>query len=161
MLSLISQKDAENSATIALFNMRDSTAMKTIGVLTTLFLPGTFVATLFSTTMFNWNVPGNGSGGSSTTADSPAVSVSPYIWVYWAISIPLTSVVMLLWLFWSRREHRKTQMKLVIRRQHDDDNNSNNSNNKYKFEDPEKGVEQQQQQQHQYKMKFSWISEKQ
>lgn len=113
MLGLISQKDAENSATIALSTMRDSTAMKTIAVLTTLFLPGTYVATLFSTTMFNWNPP---SSGSSTTPDSPdsTPTVSPYIWVYWVISIPLTLLVMLLWLFWSRRELWKSRPELVL-----------------------------------------------
>ena len=88
--------------------------MKTIALLTTLFLPGTFVATFFSMTMFNWNPSSNGSFSSPGTSDTTPW-MSPYVWVYWAISIPLTLFVMVLWLFWSRRELKKGQMKLNVR----------------------------------------------
>ena len=93
MLSMITQNEAEHMAAIAVDSKRDSTAMKAIAVLTMLILPGTFVAT-FSMTMFDWN---------------PSNIVLRFIWMYWLISIPLTLMVMLLWLFWSRREHLKSQ----------------------------------------------------
>jgi len=43
----ISRSVAEYSAAIAVSTKRDSTAMKTIAVLTTVFLPPTFVAVSF------------------------------------------------------------------------------------------------------------------
>ena len=103
MLSMITQNEAEHMAAIAVDSKRDSTAMKAIAVLTMLFLPGTFVATFFSMTMFDWN-PSNGTP-----------RVSRFIWMYWLISIPLTLLVMLLWLFWSRREHLKSQRRIKSR----------------------------------------------
>ena len=36
------------------------------------------------------------------------------MWVYWVISIPLTLFVMVLWLVWSRKEQRKSQIKLNV-----------------------------------------------
>src|SRR5438105_2551337 len=112
MLGLISQKDSENSAAIALSTMRDSTAMKTIAILTTIFLHGTYVATLVAT-MINWSPSGNGSSSTVAMAENmPAVS--PYIWIYWVISIPLTLVVMVLWWFLSKREYYKSQMRMAI-----------------------------------------------
>jgi hypothetical protein len=76
--------------------------MKAIALLTTLFLPGTFVATFFSMTMFDWS-PSNSSG-------SP--KVSKYIWVYWVITIPLTLAVMVSLLIWARWKHGKSVKEL-------------------------------------------------
>ena|SRR6266480_4594546 len=132
MLSLIAQRDSEYSAAIAVSSMRDSTAMKTIAVLTTLFLPGTFVATFFSMTMFNWNPSSNGSFSSPGTSDTTPW-MSPYMWVYWAISIPLTLFVMVLWLFWSRRELKKGQMKLNVKGGDDELADSERVESKEKF----------------------------
>lgn len=66
--------------------------MKTLAFLTTLFLPGTFVATIFSTGMFDWK---NG----SSQSDSGRV-VSELFWVYWAFTIPLTALVGVGWRLW-------------------------------------------------------------
>lgn len=141
MLSLITQSDAEYNAAIAVSTMRDSTVMKTIAVLTTLFLPGTFVATFFSMTMFNWsNTTGNGNGSS----DSSGAVVSPYLWVYWVITIVLTLFVMVLWVFWSKREHWRRHTKLIRK---------GSERSSGSEEDTEReGVKR--------KGKFSWISEK-
>lgn len=105
MLSLITQNEARYSAAIAVDSRRDSTSMKTIAVLTTLFLPGTFVATFFGMTMFDW---------SPDTGATPRMS--SYMWLYWAVTIPLTLLVMVLWLFWARREQSKAEMRLGRRR---------------------------------------------
>ncbi|KAF3919475.1 hypothetical protein ABW20_dc0100116 [Dactylellina cionopaga] len=91
--SQMALNDSRYSASIAEDSKHDSRAMRTIAVLTTLFLPGTFLATYFSMGMFNWN-PGDGG----------RPSISPYIWIYWAVAIPLTAVVMIGWKFWSNRE---------------------------------------------------------
>ena len=52
---------AESSRRIAEATMSDSASMKTIAILTMIFLPGTAIASFFSMTMFNWNA-GFGSG---------------------------------------------------------------------------------------------------
>jgi len=72
---------------------RDSTAMKTLAFLTTLFLPGTFIATLFSTDMVSQQ--GQGS------------RPSPPFWQFWAITIPVTILVMIGWRLWWSFEKRQ------------------------------------------------------
>ncbi|KAI1100669.1 hypothetical protein F4804DRAFT_318343 [Jackrogersella minutella] len=70
---------AESSTSIARDTRRDSLAMKSIAILTMVFLPATFTATYFGT---------------------PAVEASqPSQSTYWIVTVPLTLVVMLVWLF--------------------------------------------------------------
>ncbi|KAK2028983.1 hypothetical protein LX32DRAFT_682801 [Colletotrichum zoysiae] len=71
----------------------DSTAMKTLAVVTMIFLPPTFIATLFSMSMFDWQ-------GSSSTAGDADRTVVPEFWVYWAVSVPLTLAVVAGWRVW-------------------------------------------------------------
>lgn len=53
ILNIITQSDARYTAAIAVDGKRDSIVMKTIAILGIVFLPGTFVATLFSIDMFD------------------------------------------------------------------------------------------------------------
>lgn len=101
MYSLVSQNEAKYTTAIAMDSKRDSTAVRTITIMTILFLPGTFVATFFSMDMVDWK-PSDGS--------SP--KLSSYMWVYWIISIPLTIVVLGSWMVWSRMVHDKAQVRL-------------------------------------------------
>jgi Mg2+ and Co2+ transporter CorA len=101
-MNATAHSQAEFTASIAIESKRDSTAMKAIAFLTTLFLPGAFVATFFSMTMFDW-APSN---------DSQSPKVSKYIWLYWVITIPLTLLVMISLLFWARWEYRKSAKQL-------------------------------------------------
>lgn len=72
---------------------RDSAAMKTLAFLTTLFLPGTFIASIFSTGMFEWQADsGDEKKGSKVVSD--------LFWVYWAFAIPLTIFVGVGWRLW-------------------------------------------------------------
>ena len=96
MLSTATQKQSEYTAAIALETRRDSAAMKTISVVTIVFLPGTFVATLFSMDVFH-----------GQSADGTGVRVASLFWVYWAVTIPLTMLVIASWLLWSRRYFEK------------------------------------------------------
>ncbi|KAK6537447.1 hypothetical protein TWF694_011633 [Orbilia ellipsospora] len=73
---------AADSKQLAEASKRDSSAMKVLAILTTVFLPATFVATLFAMPLFNW-----GAGTMSGV-------MSGRFWVYWAIVIPLSIVVM-------------------------------------------------------------------
>lgn len=108
MLTTITQSDAEYTAAIAVDGKRDSIAMKTIAILGIVFLPGTFVAALFSSNMFKW--------GDADSGESSSLTVSPSMWIYWAITVPLTVLTFLLWVFWFRRENHKSSKRLTIYR---------------------------------------------
>lgn len=102
---------------MAASSSRDSTAMKTLAFITTLFLPGTSVAvrqtpsnwvtlladlqqfqTIFSMSLFNWQLSNSGASGGPV--------VSSYFWIYWAVTVPLTIVVAISWRLWWGWEKR-------------------------------------------------------
>ncbi|KAK4198305.1 hypothetical protein QBC40DRAFT_230273 [Triangularia verruculosa] len=107
MLSNIAQNDAEYTAAIAVDGKRDSIAVKTISILGIIYLPATFVATLFSVDMFKW-------GPSPEDAETPGLSVTPDMWIYWAVTVPLTLVTILVWYFWSQREDKSSFQRLGV-----------------------------------------------
>jgi hypothetical protein len=78
----------EATRQIAEDSKRDSTSMKAIAAVTMLFLPGTFVASLFAMPIFSWNA----------TAGNDVISHR--IWVYWAVTIPLTLITFGCFLLW-------------------------------------------------------------
>ncbi|KAF4422222.1 hypothetical protein FACUT_10699 [Fusarium acutatum] len=80
-----SQRNVHDSylqARLARESLRDSKAMKTLSILTILFLPGAFIATIFSTNMFGFE------------------SKNQQVRIYFAIVIPLTAVLMICWVLW-------------------------------------------------------------
>lgn len=85
---------AEDSRTLASASKEDSTAMKTLAALTVVFLPGTFVASLFAMPLFEWNAADDG------------MVVSKRLWVYWAVTVPLTCLTIVVWVLWTRRQAR-------------------------------------------------------
>ncbi|KAL8653138.1 MAG: hypothetical protein Q9226_003963 [Calogaya cf. arnoldii] len=94
--TLIAQNDsrtnmfiADASRRIAFETRRDSDAMKTIAALTMVFLPGTFVATLFGMVFFTVD---NASGS--------RFQVNPLWWIYLAVTIPLTMLTIAIWRGW-------------------------------------------------------------
>jgi hypothetical protein len=68
---------------------RDSAAMKTISLLGAIFLPGAYLASVFSMTFFNFQTSG------------PAVS--PNFWIYWVVTIPVTVAIVIFWYVWEKR----------------------------------------------------------
>ncbi|KAK4444806.1 hypothetical protein QBC34DRAFT_429546 [Podospora aff. communis PSN243] len=89
LFNLITQTDsnlnieiARDSKELAEASKRDSTAMKIIAILTTVFLPGTFLATFFAMPLFDWSAISMSDVGTS------------HLWVYWAVAIPMTAVLM-------------------------------------------------------------------
>ncbi|KLU89466.1 hypothetical protein MAPG_08437 [Magnaporthiopsis poae ATCC 64411] len=74
---------------------RDSHGMKTLSLFGAIFLPATLVSSIFSTTFFDFQ---------ATERSQPVVAAS--VWVYFAISVPLTLVVVLSWMLWDRRRTR-------------------------------------------------------
>jgi hypothetical protein len=73
---------------------RDSSAMKTISLLGAIFLPGAYLAAVFSMTFFNWS------------PDPGQPIVSNQLWIYFAWTIPVTMVIVGGWWLWEKRRER-------------------------------------------------------
>ncbi|OAP61442.1 hypothetical protein AYL99_03645 [Fonsecaea erecta] len=92
---------AEDSRNVAILTRKDSTDMRIIAVVTLLFLPGTFMATLFSSGFFNF-LPG----------ESNQV-VSKWIWLYFALTGGCTFVVFLAWYLSSKRQNKEMMTVMI------------------------------------------------
>ncbi|KAF4302641.1 hypothetical protein GTA08_BOTSDO12897 [Botryosphaeria dothidea] len=79
--NLVTQQDAANNFQIATDMKRDSTSMNSIAALTMAFLPGTFTAGVLDAGIF------------SSKDGSSAVQVSRIWWIWVAITVPLTVLV--------------------------------------------------------------------
>ncbi|KAL7928001.1 hypothetical protein ACQKWADRAFT_278458 [Trichoderma austrokoningii] len=79
---------------IAHASKRDSTAMKTISLMGALFLPGTYLASVFSMTFFNFQ-----SGADPV--------ISNWLWVYFIITVPLTVLIVGSWIWYDRRKEAR------------------------------------------------------
>ncbi|KAK0643152.1 hypothetical protein B0T16DRAFT_415420 [Cercophora newfieldiana] len=92
----------ETNMEIATASGEDSSQMRSIALVTMVFLPGTFFASMFSMTFFNWNA-GSGDDGQPVVASS--------IWIYVLVTVVFTLVTLLL--FWyfilSRQRNRKSR----------------------------------------------------
>jgi Mg2+ and Co2+ transporter CorA len=121
MLSVITQSDAEYTAAIAIDGKRDSIAMRTISILGIIYLPATFVATLFSMDMFSWP------GTSNKSNETSSLVASPSIWIYWVVAVPLTVITILIWVVWARRENQKSRQRLMVSRTRSSESESGSS----------------------------------
>lgn len=92
---------AEDSRNVAILTRKDSTDMRIIAVVTLMFLPGTFMATLFSSGFFNF-----------LPSHSNQV-VSKWIWLYFVLTGVTTLVVFLAWFQFSKKQNR--EMLTVIK----------------------------------------------
>ncbi|KAJ2893207.1 hypothetical protein MKZ38_008913 [Zalerion maritima] len=92
----VAQHDSRMSVNLTKAASMDGSAMRTIAVVTLVFLPATFVAAIFSTGFFDFGFgdpdPGRGGGG--------PMRVSREFWVYWAFAAPLTAATILAWFVW-------------------------------------------------------------
>jgi len=79
-------KIADATADVALLTQRDSASMITIAAVTMLFLPGTFISAILSTTFFDYGDEG--------------LRISRRWWILPATTIPLTVIVFAIWLGW-------------------------------------------------------------
>ncbi|KAK4156191.1 hypothetical protein C8A00DRAFT_31001 [Chaetomidium leptoderma] len=66
---------------------QDNSVMKSIALLTMIFLPATFISALFSTTFFNYG-------------DDGSWQVSGKLWIYWITTVPATIIIVVLWRIW-------------------------------------------------------------
>ncbi|KAK1471150.1 hypothetical protein CTAM01_16648 [Colletotrichum tamarilloi] len=85
----------DTNVDIATATGRDSRQMRSIALVTMIFLPGTFFATLFSMTFFDW----------STNDDKKSV-VSGYIWIYFLVTGVFTACTLVIWWYFLS-PHRK------------------------------------------------------
>ncbi|KAF2177163.1 hypothetical protein K469DRAFT_380510 [Zopfia rhizophila CBS 207.26] len=77
----------ETNVEIALATNRDSRHMRSIALVTMIFLPGTFFASMFSMTFFNWS-------------NDPGTSVvSSYLWIYVLMTVLCTALTLGLWYY--------------------------------------------------------------
>ncbi|KAI1214228.1 uncharacterized protein F4807DRAFT_407124, partial [Annulohypoxylon truncatum] len=85
----------ETNVEIALATGRDSRYMRSIAVVTMVYLPGTFCSSIFSTQLFNW-FPGKGD-----------LVVSPYLWIYVLAAVMATILTLGGWYWVSCRKKRR------------------------------------------------------
>ncbi|RVX66918.1 hypothetical protein B0A52_09042 [Exophiala mesophila] len=97
LFNLIAQRDqnqniriANDTQILARESKRDSTAMKAIAFVTMIFLPGTFLSSVFSMNLFEWDAPNSSD------------VVNHRMWVYWAVAVPLTIMVVVFYLLWEK-----------------------------------------------------------
>ncbi|KAL5388940.1 hypothetical protein DPSP01_002646 [Paraphaeosphaeria sporulosa] len=95
--SLISQRHAEAA-------LNESYVMRIMAVVTLIFLPATAVATMFSTSFWNW-MPAH-------EAKKDDNFVSPWIWIYFLCSIILSLAVYLLTYVMHRRKRERRNRRL-------------------------------------------------
>ncbi|MCJ1246450.1 hypothetical protein MMC30_003657 [Trapelia coarctata] len=98
------QRVAEEQRLVAQETKRDSNAMKSIALLTMIFLPSTALATIFSMSSFF-----------TLDTESSRLLVSSDFWIFWAIAIPLTALVIIIWTLWIQRTE---VMNIWKRRKH-------------------------------------------
>ncbi|KAL3467673.1 hypothetical protein BJX64DRAFT_121334 [Aspergillus heterothallicus] len=110
LYSFVAQTDNRLSARLAAVAGRDSTSMKILAFITTIFLPGSYVAVSSSAFVVslqtltdidiifyehvNWE-------------DTASDTVSPRFWIYWVVAGPLTLLTLGGWaLWWSFEKNR-------------------------------------------------------
>ncbi|ORY70164.1 uncharacterized protein BCR38DRAFT_455018 [Pseudomassariella vexata] len=112
LYNIIAQKEsklnlemAAQQRRLAHASKRDGTAMKTLSLLGAVFLPGTFLASIFSMTFFDFNV--GSSNGLDDDSSGKGATVSEYLWIYFVVTIPLTLLIVLSWWFLDKRREKR------------------------------------------------------
>ncbi|KAJ5951271.1 uncharacterized protein N7479_009684, partial [Penicillium vulpinum] len=84
---ITAKRNAETSVEIGRAARMDSAAMKTIALVTLIFLPPTFISSVFSMSFFHID-------------DNNAWGLSNEFWVYWVFAVPITVVTVIVWQRW-------------------------------------------------------------
>lgn len=90
---------AEINLTFNILATMDNQIMKSITLLTMIFLPATFVSAMFSTTFFSFKADG--------------WQFSCMFWVYWVITVPLTVITVFAWWKWLGGSVKDVRSKLL------------------------------------------------
>ncbi|OIW24940.1 hypothetical protein CONLIGDRAFT_690602 [Coniochaeta ligniaria NRRL 30616] len=91
--STISTMLAAQQKRLAEVTRQDGASMKTLAFLGSLFLPGTFLASIFSMSFFDFGGDMNG-------------SVSTSAWIYFVVSMPLTALIVGAWWKFDRHSNK-------------------------------------------------------
>ncbi|KAI1393169.1 uncharacterized protein F4822DRAFT_423632 [Hypoxylon trugodes] len=94
----INTQIARANTNIALETKRDGVQMRSIALLTMVYLPFSSVASIFSMNMFDWSAQDGGS------------VVSKYIWVFAVFAVGLSAITLFAWYYITYR-HKKTPKK--------------------------------------------------
>ncbi|KAL6884147.1 hypothetical protein HDV57DRAFT_446828 [Trichoderma longibrachiatum] len=92
---LANQAESQSTRELAELARQDSAAMLTIAAVTLLFLPGTFIASILSTTIFNF-------------ADGE-MQVYRKWWVFPVTVVPFTLLVFVVWFAWLGQKRRRKE----------------------------------------------------
>jgi hypothetical protein len=106
----MAQEDNLLNFSMAVASTRDSSAMKALAVIIALFLPASYVATLFNMSMFDWRASSDGTGDGGQQQDNRVVM--PMIWLYWVIAGVLTIIVIFVWRSWWVAQDRDFRRRL-------------------------------------------------
>ena len=85
---------AQDSRLLALAAHRDSSSMKSLSIVTMFFLPGTFVSSLFSIPLFDWDALPDVASAYSLARWRPVLAT------YMAVTVPLTALTFGIWGLW-------------------------------------------------------------
>jgi len=89
----------ETNVEIALATNQDSRVMRSIALVTMVFLPGTFFATVFSMTFFDW------------FTDDGTTRISSYLWIYVVFTVVFTMITVGLWYFFVVHRKRRSSVE--------------------------------------------------
>ncbi|KAL2265872.1 hypothetical protein VTJ83DRAFT_6972 [Remersonia thermophila] len=110
LFHLIAQQDnaiafstASATRSIAASSLQDSSSMKMLALVAMFFLPGSFVAALFSAPLFAWE--------DVYASDGMGVATRPQFALFWAVTAPLTVLVFLVYGMWMCVQGRKERAK--------------------------------------------------
>ena len=67
--------------------------MKTLSLLGALFLPGTYLASVFGMSFFNF--------------EASASPVSVELWIYFAVTVPITAIIVVTWVLVDRKREEQ------------------------------------------------------
>ncbi|KAM0817905.1 hypothetical protein AB5N19_03712 [Seiridium cardinale] len=95
------RRDANANIKIAHASKQDSTQMRLISLVGMIFLPGTFLATLFSMSFFQW-IP-----------DDSAQVVSPWIAIYFALTAIITGGTLWRWKKWKTEDEGNSKAEVI------------------------------------------------
>lgn len=93
--SKLNFKMAGEQRKLAHSSKRDSAAMKIISLLGAVFLPGAYLASVFSMTFFNFQ------------ADDGVAQVSDQFWIYWVVTLPVTAIIVGIWYVWEKKREAR------------------------------------------------------
>jgi Mg2+ and Co2+ transporter CorA len=85
--NLVAQRDSQTTVRMNKKSRQDNNVGRSIAVVGLIYLPGTFVSGLFGMNFFDFS---NESGHQSW-------KVSDKLWMYWAITLPLTLATIITW----------------------------------------------------------------